>query len=125
MMNQATAHRAHVTAVAALCMLIANCLLWEGLLAPIRPGGSWMVLKALPLLIPLPGLLGASPKRRYTYQWSTLFIWLYFTEGVVRAWADISAVSQALATIQVALCVVFFVAAVSYVRNTPSHLAKG
>jgi uncharacterized membrane protein len=123
-MNKVTARRSHIIALTALCMLAALCLLWEWLLAPIRPGGSWMVLKALPLLIPLPGILSPSPRRRYTYQWSTLFIWLYFTEGVVRAWSDISTVSQTLATIQVVLCVVFFVAAVSYVRNTPSHLAK-
>ena len=124
MMNAATAHRAHLTAVASLCLLVGNCVLWEWLLAPIRPGGSWMVLKALPLLIPLPGLLSALPKRRYTYQWATLFIWLYFTEGVVRAWSDVTPASQTLAAIQVALCMVFFFAAVSYVRNTPSHLAK-
>jgi uncharacterized membrane protein len=123
-MNKVTARRSHIIALTALCMLAALCLLWEWLLAPIRPGGSWMMLKALPLLIPLPGILSPSPRRRYTYQWSTLFIWLYFTEGVVRAWSDISTVSQTLATIQVVLCVVFFVAAVSYVRNTPSHLAK-
>ena len=82
------------------------------------------MLKALPLLIPLPGIISASPRRRYTYQWSTLFIWLYFTEGVVRAWSDISTTSQAFAAIQTGLCMMFFVAAVSYVRNTPSHLAK-
>lgn len=111
-------------ALTALCMLAALCLLWEWLLAPVRPGGSWMVLKALPLLIPLPGILSPSPRRRYTYQWSTLFIWLYFTEGVVRAWSDISTVSKTLAAIQVVLCVAFFIAAVGHVRNTPSHLAK-
>jgi uncharacterized membrane protein len=123
-MNKVTARRSHIIALTALCMLAALCLLWEWLLAPIRPGGSWMVLKALPLLIPLPSILSPSPRRRYTYQWSTLFIWLYFTEGVVRAWSDISTVSQTLATIQVVLCVAFFIAAVGYVRNTPSHLAK-
>lgn len=123
-MNKVTARRSHIVALTALCMLAALCLLWEWLLAPIRPGGSWMALKALPLLIPLPGILSPSPRRRYTYQWSTLFIWLYFTEGVVRAWSDISTVSQTLATIQVVLCVAFFIAAVGYVRNTPSHLAK-
>lgn len=123
-MNKVTARRSHIVALTALCMLAALCLLWEWLLAPIRPGGSWMVLKALPLLIPLPGILSPSPRRRYTYQWSTLFIWPYFTEGVVRAWSDISTVSQTLATIQVVLCVAFFIAAVGYVRNTPSHLAK-
>ncbi|MFM7295406.1 MAG: DUF2069 domain-containing protein [Burkholderiales bacterium] len=123
-MNEVTARRSHTIALTALCMLAALCLLWEWLLAPVRPGGSWMVLKALPLLIPLPGILSSSPRRRYTYQWSTLFIWLYFTEGVVRAWSDISTVSQTLAAIQVVLCMAFFIAAVGYVRNTPSHLAK-
>ena len=123
-MNELTAARAHRTALTALCLLVGLCLAWEWLLAPIRPGGSWLVLKALPLLIPLPGIISASPRRRYTYQWSTLFIWLYFTEGVVRAWSDISTTSQAFAAIQTGLCMMFFVAAVSYVRNTPSHLAK-
>ena len=125
MTNGRSAQRAHVTALTALCLLFALCVLWEWLLAPIRPGGSWMVLKAFPLLIPLPGILSDSPKRRYTYQWSTLFIWLYFTEGVVRAWSDVAVASQTLAFIQVMLCMVYFVAAISYVRNTPSHLAKG
>jgi uncharacterized membrane protein len=49
------------------------------------PGGSWLALKVLPLCIPLAGLL---KNRMYTYRWVSLMVWLYFTEGVVRAWGD-------------------------------------
>ncbi|HQQ71849.1 MAG TPA: DUF2069 domain-containing protein, partial [Alicycliphilus sp.] len=54
-------------------------------LAPLRPGGSWLALKAVPLAVPLAGLL---KRRMYTYRWVSLLVWLYFTEGVVRAWGD-------------------------------------
>jgi uncharacterized membrane protein len=123
-MTSLAAHRAHFVALTSLLALIALCVAWEWLLAPARPGGSWLALKALPLLLPLPGLLRATPQRRYTYQWTTLFIWLYFTEGVVRAWSDLTAVSRSLAGLEIALCIVFFAAAISYVRATPSHLAR-
>ncbi len=45
--------------LAATCLLalIALGLAWELWLAPLRPGGSWWVLKVLPLCIPLAGLL--------------------------------------------------------------------
>jgi len=36
-----------------LIALIFLCLAWELALAPIRPGGSSLALKALPLLLPL------------------------------------------------------------------------
>ena len=36
--------------VASLLLLIALCIAWETVLAPLRPGGSWLVLKVLPLL---------------------------------------------------------------------------
>jgi uncharacterized membrane protein len=61
------------------------CLAWELWLAPLRPGGSWLALKVLPLCLPLAGLL---KNRMYTYRWVSLVVWLYFTEGVVRAWSD-------------------------------------
>jgi len=51
----------------------------------VRPGGSWIALKALPLCIPLAGLL---KNRMYTYRWLSLLIWLYFTGGVVRGRGD-------------------------------------
>ncbi|MBM3355478.1 MAG: DUF2069 domain-containing protein, partial [Betaproteobacteria bacterium] len=52
-------------ASATLVGLLALCVAWELWLAPLRPGGSWLVLKALPLLAPLFGVLRG---RRYTYQ---------------------------------------------------------
>lgn len=95
-----------------LIALIALCLAWEAWLAPLRPGGSALILKVLPLLVPLFGVLRG---RRYTYQWSSLLIWLYFTEGVVRAWSDNGLPAQ-LAWGEVALSIVFFVSASLYAR---------
>ena len=102
-----------VLAVGSLVGLIVLGLLWEMWLAPLRPGGSWLVLKVLPLTIPLAGLL---KNRMYTYRWVSLVVWLYFTEGVVRAWSD-QGLSAALAGIEVALCVTLFVACALHVRT--------
>lgn len=102
-------------ASASLIALIALCVAWELWLAPLRPGGSWLVLKVLPLLLPLFGILHG---RVYTYRWSTLLIWLYFTEGTVRAWSD-RGNSTTLALFEVALSLVFFVAAAWYARMNP------
>lgn len=99
-------------AVGSLLGLIVLSVLWELWLAPLRPGGSWWVLKALPLCIPLAGLL---KHRMYTYRWVSLVVWLYFTEGVVRAWSD-AAPSRYLALIEIALCVLLFVACALHVR---------
>lgn len=99
-------------AVGSLLGLIVLGLLWELWLAPLRPGGSWLVLKVLPLTLPLAGLL---KNRMYTYRWVSLLVWLYFTEGVVRAWSD-SGLSAALAGIEVLLCVLLFVACALHVR---------
>lgn len=97
-----------------LIALIALCLAWEGWLAPLRPGGSLLILKAVPLLLPLKGILRG---RRYTYQWACMFILLYFTEGTVRAWAD-GGRAAALAGIEITLSLVFFSATAAYARMT-------
>ena len=99
-------------AVASLLGLIALSVAWELWLAPIRPGGSWLALKALPLCIPLAGLLR---NRLYTFRWVSLVIWLYFIEGVVRAWGD-PAPAAWLAGLEIALCLVLFTACAIYVR---------
>ncbi len=99
-------------AVAALLGLIALSLAWELFLAPLRPGGSWLALKALPLCIPLAGFL---KNRMYTYRWVSLMVWLYFTEGVVRAWSD-RPPGNWLALAEVALCLVLFVACTLHIR---------
>ncbi len=99
-------------ATGSLLGLIILCVVWELWLAPLRPGGSWVVLKALPLCIPLVGLL---KRRMYTYRWVSLLVWLYFTEGVVRAWSD-KAPGNYLAMLEILLCLLLFVACVLHVR---------
>ncbi len=99
-------------AVASLLALIALCLAWELFLAPLRPGGSWLALKALPLCIPLAGFL---KNRMYTYRWVSLLVWLYFTEGVVRAWSD-APPGNWLALLEVLLCLVLFTACTVHIR---------
>jgi uncharacterized membrane protein len=111
-------------ATGALLALFMLCIVWEWWVAPLRDGGSWLILKALPLAILLFHLWRRPETRRYTYQWCTLLIWFYFTEGVVRAWSDLDTTSQYLAMTEVALCVTFLVAAIIYIRATPSHLAR-
>ena len=96
----------------ALLALILLCLAWELWLAPLRPGGSLIALKALPLLLPLPGILRG---RRYTFQWSSLLILAYFAEGATRAWSE-RGLSQLLAGGEIVLSLVFFAAAVAYAR---------
>lgn len=103
---------AQVAASVSLVALIALCLTWELWLAPLRPGGSWVALKALPLALPLAGVLEG---KRYTYQWSSMLILGYFAEGVTRAWAD-KGLSQQLAFVEVVLSLTFFGAAVAYAR---------
>lgn len=99
-------------AVGSLLALIVLCMAWELWLAPLREGGSWLFIKALPLAFAVIGLL---KRRMYTYRWLSLLIWLYFTEGVVRAWGD-PAPSRWLALGEVALCIVLFVACTAHVR---------
>lgn len=103
-----------LVAAGSLLALIALCLAWELWLAPLRPGGSLVALKALPLLLPFRGIAAG---RRYTYQWSSMLILAYFAEGVTRAWSD-AGLSQKLALAEVALSLAFFLAAVSYARLT-------
>lgn len=99
-------------ATGSLLGLIVLGLLWELWLAPIRPGGSLLALKVLPLCIPLAGIL---KNKLYTYRWVSLMVWLYFTEGVVRAWSD-RPPSNWLAMIEVALCLSLFVACALHVK---------
>jgi uncharacterized membrane protein len=99
-------------AVSSLIGLILLSLLWELWLAPLRPGGSWLVLKALPLCIPLAGLL---KNRMYTYRWVSLVVWLYFAEGVIRLQGD-SWPSNACAAVEIMLCLMLFTATALHVR---------
>ncbi|MDR6419561.1 putative membrane protein [Paraburkholderia phenoliruptrix] len=98
-------------ATASLVALIALSIAWELWLAPLRSGGSALVLKAVPLLLALPGVWR---QRLYTLQWASMLILLYFAEGVVRGWSD-RGLSAGLGWLEAALAIVFFVAALAYV----------
>jgi uncharacterized membrane protein len=93
--------------------LIVIGLAWELWLAPLRPGGSLWALKVLPLALPLAGVMR---HRMYTYRWLSLLVWLYFTEGVVRAASEQGA-SRWLALAQTLLSLVLFVACAVHVRR--------
>jgi uncharacterized membrane protein len=109
--------RTRLLAVASLFGLIVLGVLWELWLAPIREGGSLLALKVLPLCVPLAGLL---KNRMYTYRWVSLLVWLYFIEGVVRGWSD-PMPSQALAWLEIALCLSLFAACALHVRLRFQH----
>ena len=108
-----TAAAAHRAAAASLVALAALCVIWELWLAPLRPGGSWLALKVLPLLPALPGVLKG---RLYTYRWTMMLVLAYFTEGAVRAWSE-RGTTATLAVIEIVLALAFYAAAISYVRK--------
>lgn len=112
-MNGSIQKICHLSAVISLLALIVLCIAWELFLAPLRPGGSWMVLKVLPLLVPLAGVI-----RRdiYTLQWSAMLILLYFAEGIVRGISDRDPASAMLGWVEVALSCIFFFSSLSYLH---------
>ena len=68
-------------ATAAFVDLFILCIAWEWFISPLRLGGSWLILKAIPLLFAIPGLWKGNV---YTMQWASMLILLYITEGLVR-----------------------------------------
>lgn len=107
----------HYSAIVSLIALIMLCLAWEGWLAPLRPGGTLLVIKAAPLLLPLFGILHG---KIYTYQWASMLILLYLTEGAVRAWSD-QGLSAVLGGIEIFLGSVFYLSAIFYARLSKTH----
>jgi uncharacterized membrane protein len=99
-----------VVAIASVLALIALGLAWELWLAP--TGQRTLALKVVPLLLPLVGLWRY---RMRTYRWLSLMVWLYFTEGVVRATSD-RGPGAALAVVELLLCLLLFAACAAHVR---------
>ena len=91
--------------------LIILCILWESILAPIKPGGSWAVIKVIPLLFALKGIWQG---RSYTMQWASMLIMLYFIEGVTRL-NDIG-LSAYFAGLEVVLSLIAYVALLAYLK---------
>ncbi len=109
-----TASRYQFIASASLISLIFLCLGWELWWAPLKPGGSWLVLKAVFLLAPLFGILRG---KRYTYKWLSLFIQFYVLEGLTRATSD-HGLAQQLAIGESILAIIIFITVILYVRAT-------
>jgi uncharacterized membrane protein len=103
-------------AIAEWIGLIVLALAWELLIAPLRPGGSWLALKVIPLLLPLPALLRGGA---YAMQLAIFISMLYLFEGAARVFeAQPVAI---LAMVELALTVCFLAAAIVYLR--PMKLA--
>ena len=113
-MRKSLSNLFRLIAFGSLTLLICLCLAWELWLAPLRPGGSWLALKALPLA---PALTGVLSGIRYSYQWASMLILAYFAEGTTRAWAELG-LSRTLAAAEIVLALAFFAAAVSFARLT-------
>ncbi len=97
-----------VTFVAAvlLCLL---CVAWEWFLAPLRPNGSLMVLKAVPLALLLPGLMKG---KNYQMQAVSMIILLYFFEGFARIFEP--GIQKYLAVTEILLSSVIFYAVLKH-----------
>jgi uncharacterized membrane protein len=91
-------------------MLALLLLGWELVWAP--TGRGTLAIKALPLLLALPGLFRM---RLYTYRWLSLAVWLYVTEGLVRATSE-SGTGARLAAMEVVLGVLLFTSCALHVR---------
>lgn len=103
----------------ALCLALLLALIvlgagWELWWAPVRPGGSALFLKVLPLSFAVAGLLR---HRLYTYRWLSLLVWLYVAEAGVRLWSDLLPLSRALAWGELFLSIGLFIGLTAYIRT--------
>jgi uncharacterized membrane protein len=102
-----------VTITSLIC-LIALCVIWELFLAPLRPGGSWLVLKVIPLMLILRGVLKGQVR---TFQLTSLLVWLYFAEGATRVVSDPAWASQLMAGLEVFLSLILFISVSLFART--------
>lgn len=101
-----------VLAVTSLLGLVVLCLGWEWTWAPLPGGTGALVIKSIPLILALPGLLRL---RLYTFRWLSLLVWVYVAEGLVRGTSD-AGLSATLAWAEVVLGTLLFVACALHVR---------
>ena len=98
-------------ATAAFVDLFILCIAWEWFISPLRPGGSWLILKAIPLLFAIPGLWTG---KVYTMQWASMLILLYITEGLVRILE--TGANFWMATLETTLGTIAFVCLLIYLK---------
>jgi len=97
------------TALISSVLLCILCIAWEWFLAPLRPHGSFMVLKCLPIVFLLPGLYRGA---NYQLQALSMIILLYFLEGISRLFEK--GLNPWLAGIELILSSVIFFAVLKY-----------
>jgi len=108
------ANRLFLGSLTSIVLLIFLNLLWEIGFNPIHHKPTWLVLKSMVLLIPFIGIL---KKNRYTFQWSSMLMMLFFIEGVVRFYSEFSP-SREFALAQIMLSLSFFIFSIFYCRYT-------
>jgi uncharacterized membrane protein len=98
-------------ATAAFIDLFILCVCWEWFISPLRPGGSWLILKGLPLLFAIPGIWQG---KVYTMQWASMLILIYTTEGLVRILE--TGANFWLAALEILLSTIGFVCLLVYLK---------
>jgi uncharacterized membrane protein len=104
--------------VALLAALALVEIAWELWLAPLKPGGSWLALKALPLVALWPGV---AQGRTRALQWALLLLPWYFAEGLVRGFSESGRHALCAATAAV-LSLATIAAGLVYVRLAKPNL---
>ena len=106
-------------ALAAFVDLFILCVAWEWFISPLRPGGSWLILKGIPLLFAIPGIWKG---KIYTMQWASMLILLYVTEGLVRVLE--SGANFWLALLETILATTAFVCLLIYLKPIKREAKK-
>jgi uncharacterized membrane protein len=96
------------TTAALLATLALMEIGWELWLAPLKPGGSWLALKALPLVALWP--------------WVLLLLPWYFAEGIVRGFSE-SGRHALCAVTAAALSLATIASGLAYVRLAKTKLS--
>jgi uncharacterized membrane protein len=96
-----------------LIVLSLWCLIWEGYAAPLTPEGSWLILKSVPIVLPLLGILRNDLR---THQYTVLIVFPYFIEGVVRTYAE-TGIYRFMAAGEIILSLLVFTVLLNSVRT--------
>ncbi|CAH0524978.1 DUF2069 domain-containing protein [Vibrio hippocampi] len=99
--------------------LLAWVIIWHGYLSPhphVNAVGM-TIAWALPLLLPLPGMLKAKP---YTHAWANFILMLYFLHGFTLLWVNEG--ERGLAAVELLLTTMSFVCNILYARTKGKEL---
>lgn len=94
-------------------LLLLWVILWHGVIAPSEAVAVWLkpLAWALPLLLPLPGILKGKP---YTHAWANFILMLYFVHSLTTLWTHPD--ERLFALIELLLTTGAFIGATYYAR---------